>query len=512
LDLRGAVELIASIEEEFDVNGLIHRGMHAWPVVRFQLFDDLWRLTNPPRPKEMSVTAREPVASSLLDRLWHQVQSEFEHLRKTRRGRALERKLLRSSQLDILFHSRREDHADWLSKRFGRVAAIDRFLDPLISVARQRYRVLKVEPLTEGVGCTLPRWHRTIFYDLRNLGPGGAQAELGEPVNLGEFTAYLGKRVPSLAFDATHALRRLEWICIEQPRYRRVLERLRPRCVLLVCYYTYHGLAMLRACHDMGIPAVDVQHGHGGAYNPFQTHWTRVPAGGYALLPRYFWTWGRASSEHIERWLPVHATSPRTVEGGNLWLTGWRTRLAYPVPSGTRRLLRSLAGARKVVVVSLQPIHDLIPAHVMQAIRGAPRDWCWLVRLHPHSRDRVGEVKSSLARAGVNNALVEEPTVALLYPLLRRADHHVTCWSTVCYEALAMGVPTTLVHETARQLYQGYIDQGVFILALDVYTLLSSINERGRDNPGIERDPYICTEPLLAEKALRDLVDGDAFG
>jgi hypothetical protein len=67
-------------------------------------------------------------------------------------------------------------------------------------------------------------------------------------------------------------------------------------------------------------------------------------------------------------------------------------------------------------------------------------------------------------------------------------------------------VPTTLIHETARQLYPEYIEHGVFSLALDASTLLESIRSKGRENPGSEREPYIRTESTLAEDALRTLL------
>jgi hypothetical protein len=92
-----------------------------------------------------------------------------------------------------------------------------------------------------------------------------------------------------------------------------------------------------------------------------------------------------------------------------------------------------------------------------------------------------------------------------LYALLRHADHHVTGWSSVAYEALSFGVPTTLIHPTARQLYPDYIAHGHFRYAAEGEALCRSIETAER--PATEEEnPYIVSDLGFVRASLDALL------
>jgi len=85
-----------------------------------------------------------------------------------------------------------------------------------------------------------------------------------------------------------------------------------------------------------------------------------------------------------------------------------------------------------------------------------------------------------------------------LYALLKKVDHHVTLWSSTCFEANDFDVPTIIAHEFGAKLYTEQIEQHVFSYAITAESIIDLITQ-GKPNT---KTDYIETDLLFASAAF----------
>ncbi|WP_298371104.1 hypothetical protein [Azospirillum sp.] len=233
-------------------------------------------------------------------------------------------------------------------------------------------------------------------------------------------------------------------------------DRMAPRALALVCYYHTVGMAATWAARARGLPVLELQHGTNGEHHPAYSHWTAVPEAGYEFLPDVFMTWGAASSNNIQRWMPMTSHPHRSVVGGRPGLRSDPDRDS--VAAALNQKYTALRGRfRKIVLLTLS--REPIAPFFTDLIAASPDDWFWAIRAHPVAREEeaVGStpagISSKLADCGIANAETEFASQASLATVLMWCDHHVTRQSSSYLEAAAFGVPTTFIASQARTLY-----------------------------------------------------------
>ena len=506
MDHKRSIERIQAIEEACQVESIRYKGLALWPYIRLQLWA---RMLNPDRyaPKPeigLAQWARLHGASFAEPANYAAYMRHHEQHLKQRLA------LAARGPVDALFFSRVEDHADRFGGRY-----YNRHIDPMIDLVRHSHSFLKLELATAGATQTVPRFEPTTFVDSTEFVRYDARRSLIQAFQAGEptpgiegidgFFAELRRLEPGLPFSREQLYLDAEQLIHFRAYFRSMLEAIRPRAVFAVCYYYDLAMALMAACHDLGIVSVDIQHGKQGRYHGLYTHWQRVPDEGYALLPRVFWCWGEESRQHIERWMPANSRPAHRVEvGGNRWLAKWVHRdtdtLGLDTPD--TEALQRIEAEGKVVLVSLQPVTPILPEWLFEAIALAPSNWRWLLRLHPLQREQMPACEARIRERGLHNVDLQGATRLPLYALLQRAHHHVTQWSTVGYEALAFDVPTSIVGETGATMFQADIQQHRFLFAADAASLVAQIAE-GRPGAGTPRSAaYIETDNALARTAL----------
>ena len=163
----------------------------------------------------------------------------------------------------------------------------------------------------------------------------------------------------------------------------------------------------------------------------------------------------------------------------------------------------------RAILVTLQPLLEPLPAVLMDALERAPKSWLWLMRLHPHMHDQADQIAARLRIHRVENYELTESSRCPLYALMSRVDHHVTVFSSTCYESLAFGVPTTVLGEVASTLYRDYLRAGLFNLARSGAELVARLDASPRSGasgtPGAalaESTPYVVADRDTALQAL----------
>jgi hypothetical protein len=302
-------------------------------------------------------------------------------------------------------------------------------------------------------------------------------------------------------------LRQLYW---RADTYGRLLDVLEARAVQVSSFSNLQRMAAVVAARRRGLPAIDVEHGYMGRLSAYGSlgyiQQLSEPA---VTIPSHFWCWGEESVRQLERSLGSATEQHRPLVGGSpTHLQASGTAETSPLPETLRR---PVASADRVVLFCWQPdqlVHEdpprLVPTIIEELACRADPGTLLLFRLHPRSRHLVPLVTRHLRRAGARNVEVEAATLARLPSLLEHTDVLLTSYSTVAFEANALGVPVVLVDEVGADMMRDEVDRGVFnatTSADELIELCASLTPSG-----VAAVPYLDTDPERPQRALAEVL------
>ncbi len=478
-----AAEKIAEIEQAFPVNTLLYKGLKVWPLIRLSL---MWQLLQP----KTAYTFRP-------NQVWPLVR-----LGRDKKNTGA---LRRYRGVDMILYSLPNYHADMVEGKY-----YDRHIDPMMRLSRPDYKSMKLELASPQSKTTVPRFEPTVFVEPPRkfvAQEKNAASLLGGIGNFADFTLAAAHLVPGVRFDEPLFVEQADLAGQYRLFFREIISDLEPRAVAFPWYYNLITMSLIWACRELGVLTVDIQHGQQGPFHGMYSHWTAIPPEGYELVPSIFWNWGKQSKENIERWHPPGNTRQRSIVGGNLWLGGWVSGSGCSLTREETEFGSEIARHSKSILVTLQNLPEPLPEHLLQAMQQSPRDWLWLIRLSPQHRTPQDQIRNWLHSRGLHNFEIEKSTRHRLYALLGQVNHHVTRYSSVAYEALPFGVPTTLLDDEGRRTYSDYIGRGIFAYAETAEELLASINSNWSREELQEPSPFIETDPVLARDALKCIMN-----
>ena len=479
------------IERRIPTQGLSWAGIGLWPLVRRTLH--FTRLQKDPRqPNALSDMTQDARFSSELS-----LTVEAARQDEVRRAQsAMDRG---EADVDLLFVSRLLDHSDTVNGQ-----AYNRLVDPYLWHLRERFQCLKLEfseaPVAEQAARfeptefeVLPDWQRdprlmTLPTDIMGLAALKTAVEdiFGHPFAEASLTGYLPR------------------LWVRRGQFEELLLRLKPKAVFVICYYSPDMLALCWACRDLGIPIVDIQHGQQGPYHAMYNHWTDLPQQGYHLLPDRFFCWGGPTQQIQQAGLSTARSRPYSYVAGHPWVGLWREDGPLQEKGA---LIDTLSGLKRdrVVLCALQPtLEDVIPPVLREAIAQRP-DWMFLLRLHPHQHHKRDHLAAQLRQLGLENCNLDLATQAPLYPLVQFADHVVTLFSSVAWEASAFGKPVTIIDRRGFDVYAHAIAAGVMRKAQTAAEIVSSIEANW--SPAESKAAFIETKPGLLHHAVQQVID-----
>ncbi|MFK7845725.1 MAG: hypothetical protein AB8G77_10515 [Rhodothermales bacterium] len=507
MDYKTTIERIQAIEKAMDVTAIRYKGLHLWPLVRMQLWQ---RLLHPDKYAPPAAIGLKRLANKLSEGFF---RPDFyaPYLEHAKRHRSNLSELSEFGPVDILLYSREKDHEDQIGGRY-----YNRHIDPMIDLIKTRYTFLKLELITDRTDKTLPRFEHTHFFDsldyLRCDAQRSVIAAFQESPNIPaiEQGRTLTQLLAGTRFDL--ALTE-EYLMMESERvlhyiryFKEMLTATRPKAVFFVNYYDNIGMALITACKSLGITTVDLQSNRQGKHHGMYSSWNSVPEGGYEMLPDVLWCWGKKSVENIKESQPENKQQQRAVIGGNAWLAKWidRDPAGFVLDEETSSFIDKVNAYQKVILVTLQKSDLKIPKSVIEAMRKAPTDWYWLIRLHPDQRAKVLTVEASLTENHIDNADVVQSTRLPLYLLLRTCHRHLTRRSSVALEGLRFNVPSVIFDASGATLYKEYIDQGHFAFAKNAEQIIDALYEPMGSL--VEDPPYVETSRMYATDALSDIM------
>jgi hypothetical protein len=277
------------------------------------------------------------------------------------------------------------------------------------------------------------------------------------------------------------------------------------RAIYLVCWYFPDMMGLTAAARQRGIRVVDVQHGKQGRYQAMYSGWHDLPEGnGYLAMPDGFWCWGQPSCQHILASSPGRQTH-RPFVGGLPWLDYYRTQFAKAVGAHDTPGAVVSEASRHIVLVTMQPPNKVnaepIPDFLLDYLHYWSEQTHFIFRCHPN--DRLGPEYCRQRLAGISQALFSVDTgKSILYDQLLGVTHHITAFSSCCYEASAFGVPTLLFGMAARAFYAEEIESGEFSWTEgDVKELAAWLEEKSTQSP-VPARTYIESSLVLAGELL----------
>lgn len=493
LNHEQAVKLLTDIEDSIDTNLLLFNGVRVWPIIRYFIWQ---RVINPQQTP--SITHKNGQETH--------AQTPFSTVRKhigrivyKQRWKKAVREMGNCGPVQALFLSQEKDHSDIQNGCY-----INRHIDPMVALCRDsQVQSLKIE--MEGNRTFLPR-HCPTRYIPKNLFV-FPEVPVNTIQNWEELVKVIAELAPGLVIPVELVLAFARDVFKYEALFSDILKSFSPKAVFFACYYSAQSMGLTKAAKGLNIRSVDIQHGKQGRYQGMFNHWSDIPTGGYELLPDYFWAWGEESRHNIldNNSGDIQAHTP--IVGGNMWHAGWICEDYYEEPFD-EVFASKVESADRIILYSVQPYEDidtLIPPHVQEAMKQSPKEWLWLIRTHPHGKNKIDEINARLEKLGVTFD-IETATNAPLLQLLKIIDAHITGWSSVVYEALAFGKWTILTHERGGIIYRDAIERGVIRLAMDAKALLSNLQDVFNRTAPKESPPFIETSKEKAKKTLLRLL------
>jgi hypothetical protein len=243
--------------------------------------------------------------------------------------------------------------------------------------------------------------------------------------------------------------------------WRRVLVALDPAAVVVVPATSYAGRGLCLAARDMGIPAVEMQHGAGLDHYPDCARQPHLPIGGYNTMPTHLLTWTAADRTVVESWARPRRGPIVSVVGMPLLE---RFRSGSTLADATDALFQRVYGERGRRGVILITLSKSVPDLVISLIEQAPDEVLFLVRLHPAATGPERRASAlQLQRVRRSNWDIEQASVLPLYTLLRWTRLHLTSWSSAAVEAMRFGVPTVVMTPLGADFFRPQLEAGEFL-------------------------------------------------
>ncbi len=232
--------------------------------------------------------------------------------------------------------------------------------------------------------------------------------------------------------------------------YGLLLERHKPKLILLLCYYDNAMYGLNLAAYKRNIKSVDVQHGSQGILHPSYSGFFNVPNSGYSCLPRYFWLWDKMSYKGLGKRLN-NSKHHKVIMGGNPWIKFLKensSQIQFPKLD------------QKIILYSLQPFLPFVPEIIINALKMTPTCYTWWFRLHPRMTEKdFQEIQAQLEKENLKGRVNFNDATSLPLPLiLNNTTVHITKSSGCILEANLIGVPSIIIDPLGENYFNDLID------------------------------------------------------
>lgn len=469
------IDLINGIEQRYPVNTWYEGGIQIWPLVRILVGFNLYKLY------KIDVANGSEKKLSLNKNLIRFFAGWF--------------KFIFAYLTDNAHNARIKNDVDFVlfTTNYCRFKIgdeyYDRCMDPIVDILNKHKKNYLV--LERGEGYKIPRYSnsRLINFKLSCINIVAKikyRLEYGNKDNclslngFTELSGFIRKEhnicLPNISEQV--------FVMNEYVKYfKKILNRTNPHSVIIVSFYDVIGMALIKACKDLGIRTMDLQHGTLNivSYN----NWSSIPGEGYQLLPSSFLCWSKDELKIIREW-SQNTIGHKAIMIGNLFLNKWLLNNDDPLVKkydGTIKELKQRTNRKIHILFTAQDIQ--LNSDILNAMKSNSSEYWWWIRLHPGYKNLKKGLLKLLSKEGISNFYIEEATELPLYSILRNVDIHMTMHSSVVMEAKSFGVYSILWSKLGAELYSEEIDNGFAGYAYDI----ANIGECIKNNIGKSRKP-----------------------
>jgi hypothetical protein len=461
---------IVATERQIDLTALLWNNLDLWPLVRQLLWVELTTF------KKHQAHPRKSRLSFEIERFLEQRQKLFA---ATPIG-------IKKNAVNTIFLSREV----YLQARIENLW-IDRIIDPLMTLDSEVM-------IAEKFYVSGYDWQKRLFISGNPLYKSYCHAP-DIPIEVYQVLATIAKgfSLNSESFCAAFLRSLHEFLAWRKTGDKIFSERPHVRQVFLTSWYFPDMMGLTAAARARGIEVIDVQHGKQGRFQAMYSGWTRVPedSKGYEMMPDRFWCWGERSCSDI-----LEASKDRKIHrpfvGGFPWIDFYKANLSMVASENPCRSSRK-------VLVTLQPRNTLNPEPIPQFVIdyfGYNSDTRFIFRPHPNDHNAEEYIRERMRNIEGKSYEISDRR-SNLYDQFAAVTHHVTAFSSCCYEAMVFGVPTLLFGQSASEIYSEEITSGLFHWTSGKKEDLDRWLEYD-SNVGRMRTDYIISSLALAREKL----------
>lgn len=492
MDYKSLFEFFHKVETEYPVQKWMVGGIHIWPLVRIQM----GAVFSAGRSNTFSSINEHAILAS--NNWWNYMKS-------------VSKPLVDELKLFFLDFKHRERLAPCDVVMLGDAAdrnvqmptgeLMDHNLDPIYEALQtEGYRIFKFEEMHSD-GPRYPRWTRSyiingmmLWAKIRRKWDKGTIKDIQINADLyrsimQSFSRLQPGNEPILLEYVIHNAIYVRFLADE---FQEKLKILKPRLVVLECWYSLDKMALSIAAHKMGISVVDVQHGVAGGSDSHQAYidWHNMPRKGYEVMPDYIWGWEQADCDAIARWgedkvTPIFGGRPMNLIWGNK---------AGEIPRYYKKEYEKEFGSPRPTILLTLQWGIKYPEWFLDFVNQMDK-YTWLIRLHPvvDENERAFleklEKKENIIWVGVDSFPLDV--------LLTNAWLHITMYSSAVIEAEEVGCHSIVIHPFACQAFAMQIKRGMVRYADNPKDLLAAIHDdlskrvQMRDNVGRMKELYV---------------------
>jgi len=235
--------------------------------------------------------------------------------------------------------------------------------------------------------------------------------------------------------------------------FTKVIKLTQPKFILGLVYYSNPIYGLNLAANKLGVHSIDLQHGGLGPAHPAY-YFSKVPKGGYNILPKTFWAWNSSSYQDIYKW--SKGTSHQVINGGNPWIGYLSKSVKRHSPKATSEKFKP------VILFTLQPIGDIISPYFIEVILKTKHKFDWWLRFHP----RMTEVEKNAVldefdrKGSLEDIEYIFSTSSPLPVVINQCDLHISLSSGSIIEAAMMNKYSLIISETGVNYYSKIISDG----------------------------------------------------
>ena len=432
-------ECFRKIEQDANVNDILLMGICAWPLIRSALYSEFSKSPNLNYESKLS-SLRKLLEQSF----YYGINAIIRLIRKyiARRNSGL---------VKILAFG----HSPHYTKVNGQKHRSDRIMDPVVSLLgmiRHEKYVLGSLPLGLYKDRNLSfrtRRHNGDFL-LEGLIDSGLLSVLEKyGIHIESFNKLMSKQSDVFLDSYSGA--------------RKILEKTpEVKTIFLSVWYAPICMGITAAARELSIRVVDVQHGAEISSHAMYCDWTDVPGDGYLMLPNNFWCWDENFVGTINRSFN-HNENHLGIRDCPTWLNFRMNQLNGANNQLTDQNLKD--SFRYILLYTLQPpcfeTPNRIPDFLIDFLEQENPDVYVCIRRHPNDPEDKVELRSFQGRKFKTAWSVVSPAEDLVHSL-SISTHHVTRFSSVCYEAEKLGIPTLLFGPEAFEFYSTEIKESRF--------------------------------------------------